>query len=150
MKQDEDKMDPRLIPIEIECALRSGNFKKVTTQQLNGWIAFLNTNPGQHREIIQALTLQNIQMQKHLSKLNRFNTILTVVLIFLAIISVLSGIASYKVSLELKSIETKLSKQVQPQSEEAKSTPTQNQREKKEFQQKPISKNSEDDTTQTK
>ena len=58
-------------------------------EKLQEWLVYLNTEPGPSREIIQALSIQYIQMRRYVGRLNRWNTILTIILIALAVIAIL-------------------------------------------------------------
>jgi len=93
-------MDRKLQPKNINEAFESGTFAKTPDDKLQEWLIFLNTEPNSNREVIQALSIQHLQMKRYISKLNNWNTVLQVIIIVLAFLAVAVGVVQIYTTLK--------------------------------------------------
>jgi hypothetical protein len=96
MRTEEEKAHSRL-RTEMHAAFESSEIFSATEETLQKYLASLCTErvPNEevrHREIIKALTINHIQMQRHIDKLNKRNTILTYFVLFLSALVFISTI----------------------------------------------------------
>lgn len=88
---------------EISSAFRDGKILTASEEELKKYLMSLCTEhiPNdmvRHRETIRALTINHIQMQRHIDKLNKQNTILQYLVIALTIASLIgTAVQTYKI-----------------------------------------------------
>lgn len=100
MRTKEEKSHTQL-RVEMEAAFGNNEILTVPEETLQKYLSVLCTEPVpnelvRHREIIRALTINHLQIQRYINKLNTRNTILTCLIIFLTVLtSVATGFGVY-------------------------------------------------------
>jgi hypothetical protein len=128
--------DTRLQLKNIIDSFQSGDFINASDKTLQEWLIFLNTEPNPPREVIQALTIHNLQLLRHINKLNekttklqdqgnklqKQNNRLQKVVIALMAITILTGFVQIYTGLKpIQQTPTHISQQVAPKFEDSSS-----------------------------
>ncbi|MDP3014125.1 MAG: hypothetical protein Q8M92_07790 [Candidatus Subteraquimicrobiales bacterium] len=81
---------------EISATFRDGKILTASEEELQKYLMSLCSEhvPNdmvRHRETIRALTINHIQMQRHIDKLNKQNTVLQIIIIVLTVIVIITA-----------------------------------------------------------
>jgi hypothetical protein len=136
--RDKEEIVRTNLQVTMDNAFETGDILKTPEETLQKYLWLLCTQGVdnervRHREVIRALTINHIQMQKHIDKLNKRNTFLQGLVIFLAVLAfIATGYQIYRQSttttvsvqeqlmnntskqLERKALPSKTSKEVPP------------------------------------
>jgi hypothetical protein len=91
--RDKEEIERTSTSVLMNNAFETGEILNAPEETLQRYLLHLSTEaiPNEnvrHRAIIQALTINHIQMQRHIDKLNKRNTFLTVVVIILMVVTI--------------------------------------------------------------